>query len=92
MKHFRALRDCCLPIIFCLTVASACAGPSAGTLGDKTYKSIATLQQQYVWYDGDEARTVWLNPTLIAEFESSEANASIMQQRYNGQDVAACPA
>ncbi|MCG7868604.1 MAG: hypothetical protein JAY74_19820 [Candidatus Thiodiazotropha taylori] len=92
MKHFRALRDCCLPIIFFMTVASACAGPSAGTLSNKTYKNIATLQQQYVWYDGNEPRTVWLNPSLLAEFESSEATATIMRQRYNGQDVAAFPA
>ncbi|NOY71897.1 MAG: hypothetical protein GXP14_05895 [Gammaproteobacteria bacterium] len=34
--------------------------------------------QRYFWYDGDEKRSVWVNPELIAEFKvQTEANAQL---------------
>jgi hypothetical protein len=34
------------------------------------------LTQSYVWYDGNRAETVWLNPQLVAEFNPSNQGAT----------------
>lgn len=45
--------------------------------GAKTAQSkAAKLQQAYVWYDGDRARQVWLNPDLVAEFNTGKGTAT----------------
>ncbi len=42
----------------------------------------SALQQSYVWYDGDQKRTIWLNPQLIAEFDSNIENRSALKAAY----------
>lgn len=32
-------------------------------------KSGMALSQSYIWYDGTRAQTIWLNPSVIAEFD-----------------------
>jgi len=44
------------------------------------------LQQPYVWYDGDQKRTVWLNPRLVAEFGSNSKSQSALKMAYSSAE------
>jgi len=58
-----------LLMIFASAISlSACSAvPSEQALS----KSAAALTQSYTWHDGVQAQTIWLNPSVIAEFDPS---------------------
>ncbi|NOX43497.1 MAG: hypothetical protein GXP19_07170 [Gammaproteobacteria bacterium] len=58
--------------IFNLNAAQAMGSKST----DISNSEELTVQQPYVWYDGDRERTVWLNPQLVVEFNPSEESRS----------------
>jgi len=58
--------------IFYLNAAHAMGSKSTDTSDSKEF----TVQQPYVWYDGDRERTVWLNPQLVVEFNPSDESRS----------------
>ncbi len=41
--------------------------------------SSAPLDLAYVWYDGDQERKIWLNPTLLAEFNPNPVGESALK-------------
>ena len=42
------------------------------------------LTQSYIWYDGDRERTVWLDPALLMEFNSSDGAQSPLRKLLPG--------
>ncbi|NOX76158.1 MAG: hypothetical protein GXP17_05985 [Gammaproteobacteria bacterium] len=57
---------------------------TAHAMGSKSAKTKqTTLQQTYVWHDGDRERTVWLNPQLVAEFDSNAKSQSALKAAYS---------
>lgn len=72
MKRLRTLTSGSALLLASLISVSACsAPPNKMTPG----KAGMTLSQSYTWYDGQTARTVWLNPQLLAEFGSATTAA-----------------
>jgi len=60
---------------------------SAHAMGSKSaVNKQFTLQQPYVWYDGAQKRTIWLNPQLIAEFDSNAGNRSVLKAAYSSAE------
>lgn len=47
----------------------------------------APLEQSYVWYDGDREHTVWLDPTVVAEFNPGPADQSPLTKSFAGARV-----
>ena len=45
------------------------------------------LQQSYTWYDGSVARTVWLNPQLLAEFNPSADSQQQIVKSINNANI-----
>lgn len=41
--------------------------------------SALRLAASYVWYDGEQERKVWLNPTLLAEFNPTATGESLVK-------------
>ena len=55
-------------------------------------RSTTTELEHYFWYDGDEKRSVWVNPELIAEFnvqteKNTQLSASDVTKKANTQAV-----
>ena len=61
-----------------LTLNSGCASE----MGKGAPGKAATLTQSYVWYDGDQQRTVWLNPQVVAEFNPDSKSESPVRSAY----------
>ncbi len=41
----------------------------------------------YFWYDGDEKRSVWVNPKLMAEFKLQPETSTQLQLRYAAKEI-----
>jgi len=41
-----------------------------------------SLTEKYIWHDGERVRTIWLNPGLFAEFDSSARNRRVIGKIY----------
>lgn len=74
MKNFRTLAPGALLLLASLLSVSACSAPPVKAT--PASKSGMTLSQPYTWYDGQTARTVWLNPQLLADFGAATPVAS----------------
>lgn len=48
------------------SASMATAGPVGGI---SAVDNAATMAESYVWFDGDSERTVWVNRSLVAEFD-----------------------
>jgi hypothetical protein len=55
------------------------AKPSVAKSGD--------LLRSYVWYDGRQKRTVWLNPGVVAEFHGGPPEKSLLLKNYPAASV-----
>jgi len=56
------------------------------SINDKTASKELTMQQSYVWFDGNRERTVWLNPQLVAEFNPSRASKNGLREVYSSAE------
>jgi hypothetical protein len=67
-----------------LIVFMACGftTPSEASAGGKDAAKSAQLEQSYVWYDGNREQKVWLNPNLLAEFNTSTSGQSPVKKAY----------
>ena len=45
------------------------------------------MLQPYVWHDGQQKKTVWLNPGLMAEFGYNSAEKSLLQKKYPAASI-----
>lgn len=70
---------------FLVLAAYGCASQASPI--NKTAGSNPDLLQPYVWYDGQQKKTVWLNPGLIAEFGYTSAGKSLLQKKYPAASV-----
>lgn len=43
--------------------------------------------QSYVWYDGQQRKTVWLNPSLMAEFGTGSAKKSLLKEKFPAASI-----
>lgn len=64
----------CLLLIFAsvLSLGACSAVPSK----QPPSKAETALTQSYTWYDGTQAQTIWLNPSVLAEFEPGAPSAT----------------
>jgi hypothetical protein len=55
--------------------------PALAMAGTRGVAPSAPLSQTYTWYDGEREHTVWINPTLVAEFDppSAEDKSALKQ-------------
>ena len=49
--------------------------PALAMPGTRGASSSVPLNQTYTWYDGQREHTVWINPTLVAEFDPPDEEA-----------------
>ena len=77
-----------LGLFIAVLVLCGCAVSEAMAAGGtldvvKGYRDTATsLTEKYTWHDGDKVRTIWLNPRLIVEFDSSARGRRVMGRIY----------
>ncbi len=77
-----------LGLLFAVLVFFGCAVSEATAAGGKpeavpgSGNSATSLTQTYTWHDGERVRTIWLNPSLIVEFNSSARNRRVMGRIY----------
>jgi len=45
-------------------------------------------QSHYFWYDGDQKRSVWVNPKLVAEFNPKPETSTQLKSLYGAEDIA----
>ena len=75
-KMARRILHSALLLLLSLSVSiQAQASPS------KASKSGA-LTQSFVWYDGNQRRTVWLDPSLVVEFSTADVSQSSLKKEY----------
>lgn len=60
-----------LTLLILLLAGSACATPMTPAAS-----SDSTHMRSYVWYDGDSPRRVWLDPQVVAVFDSSDDDSA----------------
>lgn len=65
-----------------LTLSTAAATDATHHAPKAPPKATTTLNQHYVWYDGDEPRTVWLDPYLVADFTREPAHAAALKRAF----------
>ncbi len=63
-----------------LTADSDAAAGSKNTA--KSAQPEQSLEQSYIWYDGDREQKVWLNPDLLAEFNPPASGQSPVKKAY----------
>lgn len=79
----RTARIACVVAIALLLMGAARADTTA-----KDATSAPGLQQAYPWYDGDQVRTVWLDPHLVADFNRRSPHEGMLKRVYpNAQEV-----
>jgi len=44
-------------------------------------------QQRQTWYDGDQQRSIWLNPNLLAEFNPQDESRSQLKSLFSATDI-----
>ncbi len=52
-------------------ISLAMSSATKATANDPAKSETKAKLQQYTWYDGNQKRSVWLNPELLAEFRST---------------------
>lgn len=68
-------------IVWCCLLAIAMAnGPTDAPVRKRT--DVPALTVSYTWHDGQQMRTVWLNPEMVVEFAPGAAAASAMRRAY----------
>ncbi|GAB4125367.1 MAG: hypothetical protein Fur0040_07620 [Sideroxydans sp.] len=88
MNTLRILTSAALLLLALLSLSACSAVPGKPA---SVSKGSLTLSQAYTWYDGQTARTVWLNPQLLAEFgggtpataaavKAADAGASLVEE------------
>ncbi len=55
---------------------------AAGKDSVKSAQLEQSLEQSYVWYDGDREQKIWLNPDLLAEFNPPASGQSPVKKTY----------
>ena len=74
--------------LFAVLVFCGCAVSEATAAGGKLdavqgYRdTAASLTEKYTWNDGERVRTIWLNPSLFVEFDSSARNRRVIGRTY----------
>lgn len=70
--------------IAALTVLTACgfSYDIASAVEPRSASPSPQLVQSYIWHNGDREETVWLNPGLLAEFNSGESSRSAVKAKY----------
>jgi hypothetical protein len=70
-------------VVFCgcaVSVATAAGGKPDAAQGSRD--ATTSLTEKYIWHDGERVRTIWLNPGLFVEFDSSARNRRVIGQMY----------
>lgn len=78
----RRLVGCALTLSLLLS-----GGAQATDTDDKTSKTppktaASAFRQSYVWYDGDQAQTVWLDPNLVADFTRRPPHEGALKRAF----------
>jgi len=66
-------------------VASMVMGLMVSQFGWAAKKSAES--PHYFWYDGDEKRSVWVNPTLMVEFKPQVKMRTQLKSRYGAKEI-----
>ena len=69
------------PVLIALMVCTPAFGMARAVEPKGAVKS-PQLEQSYIWHNGDREETVWLNPGLLAEFNSGESSRSAVKTSY----------
>jgi len=70
-----------------MAMGSKSSGDSNGSNTDLLdVQSPQSLQQSYVWYDGNRERTVWLNPRLVIEFNTASDTPAKLKSIYSAAE------
>ena len=87
-QHGSNMRARRLGLLFAVLVFCGGAVSEATAAGGKLdagpgYRNSATsLTETYIWRDGERERTIWLDPKLIVEFDSSSREKSVVGRIY----------
>jgi len=78
--------------IFCLYTVTmpAWAKQPPSSSADVT-KAVRFTQQGIPWYEGEQRKTAWLNPQLIAEFDTGSIQERTLSETYPGAIVSQQP-
>ena len=68
--------------VFALCGCAVSEVTAAGGKRDVVPGSATPLTETYTWHDGEKARTIWLNPKLIIEFDSTARERSVIGRIY----------
>ena len=80
MKNLKLIFGIGLIILAAYSIASQALSDTR--VSSKSNRTASDMLQSYVWYDGQQKRTVWLNRSLVAEFRHGASENRIMQKRY----------
>jgi len=71
--------------IFCLCTATNSTWAKQPDLsGADVTKAVRGTPQGMIWYEGEQRKTAWLNPQLIAEFVPESVQESAVSESYPG--------
>lgn len=76
------LAGCALTLALLLSGGAQATDTGAKPAKMPTEAPASILYQSYVWYDGDQAQTVWVDPHLIADFTRRPAHEGALRRAY----------
>ena len=72
-------------------ISFAMSSATKTTANDPAKAETEAKLQQYTWYDGDQKRSVWVNPELLAEFSDSTQTSEQSSTESSSKKVNTAP-